>query len=154
MELPSRATARKERPAPIRSDSENLMQTVYRNLSRICRKVCLLESCVNSNDIGKINSVSEDDGNPNQSFRGVGCRLGRDWVVVMLRKHSPFVYITATQPDHLDFPLIWPVCSITGGSQTPALYLWPPDDRLICPPYHAYFWHNSRDCGPSSSCSD
>jgi SAM-dependent methyltransferase len=94
-----------------------------RDLSRICRKIFLLESCVNSDDNGKINPVSEDDKNPNQSFHGAGCRPGRDWVMAELRKHFPFVYIATTQPDHPDFPVIWPAAPPPGFQNTRAVFV-------------------------------
>jgi len=55
-----------------------------------------------------VNIAAEDQKNPNQSFEGVGCRPGRDWVLSEFKKYFPYVYITTYQPDHPDFPLNWP----------------------------------------------
>jgi len=79
-----------------------------RELSRSCCSLFLLETCVNHKDNGKINIVDEDSNNPNQSFEGIGCRPGRDWVIAELSKYFPYVYSTGYQPNHPEFPLNWP----------------------------------------------
>jgi len=83
-----------------------------RELSRSCCSLFLLETCVNHQDNGKINIVGEDSNNPNQSFEGIGCLPGRDWVITELRKYFPYVYTTVYQPDHPDFPLNWPATNL------------------------------------------
>lgn len=78
------------------------------DLARITRELLLLETCVFWDDNGKVNVQGEERTSSNQAFDGHGCRPGRDWVVAELKKYFPFVYISATQPSHPDFPLSWP----------------------------------------------
>jgi 2-polyprenyl-3-methyl-5-hydroxy-6-metoxy-1,4-benzoquinol methylase/predicted O-methyltransferase YrrM len=78
------------------------------DLARRCRGLLLLETCVSPQDNGLINPVEEPSSNPNQAFEGIGCRPGRDWLMLELKKHFPYVYISATQPDFPDFELNWP----------------------------------------------
>jgi len=86
-----------------------------RELAKNCRKLFLLETCVNPTDNGEINPVIEDRDNTTQSFDGVGCRPARDWVMQQLRQNFPFAYVTVTQPNHPDFELSWPVSSKRKG---------------------------------------
>ena len=80
-----------------------------KDLSEACRSLLLLETCVYPIDNGKINLIKEPESALDQSIEGIGCRPARNWVLSELRKHFPFAYVTATQPDHSDFPLNWPV---------------------------------------------
>jgi predicted O-methyltransferase YrrM len=73
-----------------------------------CRGLLLLETCVYPSDNGQINLVAEQASNPNQSFQGIGCRPGRDWIRQELLKHFPHVYVSVTQPAFPDFVLEWP----------------------------------------------
>lgn len=77
-------------------------------LSEKCSELFLLESCVNHTDDGLIRYVSEPVTEPDQSLDGRACRPARDWIMAELRKHFDYVYLTATQPRHDDFPLEWP----------------------------------------------
>jgi hypothetical protein len=77
-------------------------------MSRMCEKIFLLETCVDNADNGEINLTSELD-LEDQSFHGLGCRPGRDWIMAKLKLHFPYVYITASQPNNPDFPVNWPV---------------------------------------------
>lgn len=79
-----------------------------RELSKACRKLFLLETCVNSGDNGAINLVLEVTTDLNHSVHWVGCTPGRDSVMAELGKHFPCVYVTVTQPNHVEFPLVWP----------------------------------------------
>lgn len=78
------------------------------DLASRCCGLFLLETCVHAGDNGGINPVEERASNPNQSFQGLGCRPGRDWVMQELHKHFPHVYVSATQPNFPDFVLDWP----------------------------------------------
>ncbi|MDA8087255.1 MAG: class I SAM-dependent methyltransferase, partial [Nitrospiraceae bacterium] len=80
-----------------------------KDLSNVCTGLMLLETCVNLSDNGSINLVGENRDNPNQSFEGLGCRPARDWIVAELKKYFPYVYVSVSQPDYMDFPLEWPV---------------------------------------------
>ncbi len=82
---------------------------VIEKLAKICKKIFLLEICVNSVDNGNINLVKEQKFFLHQSFHGIGCRPGRDWVLSKLKKYFPFGYITSSQPKHPDYALEWPV---------------------------------------------
>jgi FkbM family methyltransferase len=79
-----------------------------KELSSVCRKFFLIETCVSPVDNGEINPTNENRRNPNQSIEGIGCRPSREWVMAELKKYFPFVYVTTTQPDHHEFPLNWP----------------------------------------------
>lgn len=78
-------------------------------LARACRHLLLLETCVWPEDNGQVNEVAEPGDALDQSIEGRGCRPARDWVLAELRKHFAHVYVSASQPDHPDFPLRWPV---------------------------------------------
>jgi FkbM family methyltransferase len=80
-----------------------------KDLSKACRAVLLLETCVCPIDNGGINSINETESALDQSFEGIGCRPARNWVLSELRKHFPYAYVAASQPDHPDFPLNWSV---------------------------------------------
>jgi SAM-dependent methyltransferase len=94
-----------------------------RDLSKICRRFFLLETCVNPQDNGRINLVREDRRYPNQSFHGLGCRPGRDWVMAELHRHFASAYVTVTQPDHPEFPLTWPVVLLPGMQNARAVFV-------------------------------
>jgi FkbM family methyltransferase len=85
------------------------------DLARCCRGLLLLETCVHHCDNGQLNLVAELGSNPNQSYEGMGCRPGRDWIMQELRKHFPHVYVSVTQPDFPDFELNWPAPPKTDG---------------------------------------
>lgn len=74
------------------------------DVANVCQGLLLLETCVSPIDNGEINHINEPASALDQSFQGVGCRPGRDWIFAELKKYFPYVYITATQPDHQDFP--------------------------------------------------
>jgi SAM-dependent methyltransferase len=80
-----------------------------RELAKLCKKYFLLETCVFPIDNGKINLIEEPKFFLHQSFYGLGCRPARNWVLNTLKKYFPYAYITATQPDHPDYQLEWPV---------------------------------------------
>lgn len=82
--------------------------SAIKDMAKVCRNLLLLETCVYPIDNGNVNHLEEP---PllNQSFEGTGCRPARNWIFYELRKYFPHVYVTASQPDHPDFPLNWPV---------------------------------------------
>jgi len=80
-----------------------------RDLSENCKELFLLETCVNPEDNGQINNVTENQETKKQSFSGVRCRPARDWIMHELSNYYPFVYCSKSQPDYSEFPLIWPV---------------------------------------------
>jgi predicted O-methyltransferase YrrM len=79
-----------------------------RDLSENCKELFLLETCVNPEDNGQINSVKENSETKNQSYSGGGCRPARDWIFQELKKYYSHVYISKFQPNHPDYPLRWP----------------------------------------------
>lgn len=81
---------------------------VIGELAAICQRYLLLETCVHYCDNGELNLVQENKILLDQSAHGVGCRPGRDWVFAELSKYFPYVYITATQPNHPDYPAAFP----------------------------------------------
>ncbi|MFC0271934.1 class I SAM-dependent methyltransferase [Metabacillus herbersteinensis] len=80
-----------------------------KELSKVCEKYFLIETCVNFVDNEKINIVEENKDYLNQSYHGKGCRPGRDWIMNELKKFFPYVYLTKSQPNHPEFPEEWPV---------------------------------------------
>ncbi|MCJ7696905.1 MAG: class I SAM-dependent methyltransferase [Thermoplasmata archaeon] len=86
----------------------NLPGLCIKDLSNSCTELFLLETCVNPLDNNAINPVEENHEPKNQSVHGVGCRPSRDWIMDEMRKYYPFVYCSKFQPNHSDFPLLWP----------------------------------------------
>lgn len=76
-------------------------------MSRCCRKMLLLETCVSFGDKDSLNPCNEDLRNPTQSISGMGCRPTRKWVYNQLKRHFDFVYLPITQPHHEEFPVDW-----------------------------------------------
>ena len=67
----------------------------------------LLETCVSFSSEDEPFLVSEKASSHSQSITGTGCRPSRVWVMNRLREKMPHVYVTATQPQHGEFPLDW-----------------------------------------------
>jgi ubiquinone/menaquinone biosynthesis C-methylase UbiE len=78
-------------------------------MSRRCKKMLLLETCVSMGDGDSINLCAEDADNPTQAISGKGCRPTRYWVYTQLKKHFEHVYLPTTQPNHEEFPVDWRV---------------------------------------------
>lgn len=81
------------------------------DLAKVCKGIILLETCVHATDNGQINPVPEPTRELDQSFEGMGCRPARDWVFSELKKYFQYVYVTASQPNHPNYPLHWPADS-------------------------------------------
>ncbi|MCP4746733.1 MAG: FkbM family methyltransferase, partial [Desulfobacteraceae bacterium] len=86
-------------------------ELAIKDLSHVCDHLFILETCVNPADNGEVNPVAEPRESLDQSIEGIRCRPARNWILSKLRKYFPYVYITASQPDHTDFPLKWPASS-------------------------------------------
>lgn len=84
------------------------------NLAPFCKDLFLLETCVHHADNNEINPVNELTTAHDQSFHGKGCRPARNWFMHELKKYFPFVYVSSTQPDHDEYPLVWPNDSASG----------------------------------------
>lgn len=80
---------------------------VIADMASVCNGMLLIETCVWSCDNGLANTVKEGP-YLDQSICGVGCRPARDWLFSELCKYFPFVYVSAGQPDHVEFPKTWP----------------------------------------------
>ncbi len=76
-------------------------------MSRCCKKMLLLETCVSFGDEESINSCSEPAERVEYSISGQGCRPTRQWVYNQLKKYFAFVYMPITQPNHEEFPIDW-----------------------------------------------
>jgi len=74
-------------------------------MSRCCRKMLLLETCVSFGDEDLLNPCTEDALNPTQSISGRGCRPTRRWIYNQIKRHFDFVYLPITQPNHEEFPI-------------------------------------------------
>lgn len=93
-----------------------------KELAENCGGLFLLETCVNPEDNGQVNNVSENAVTKNQSFSGKGCRPARDWIMNELKKYYPFVYYSKSQPHHPDYPLRWPA-PIENVNNTRAVFI-------------------------------
>jgi SAM-dependent methyltransferase len=83
-------------------------EVVIKDLARVTKDMLLIETCVFWMDNGQINPDTEDVRTINQAICATGCRPGRDWVFFSLKEYFPYVYVTATQPEHRDFAMSWP----------------------------------------------
>jgi FkbM family methyltransferase len=63
-------------------------------IGRVCTDIAVVETCVSLVD---------------------GCRPTRQWLFHELKRWFPHVYVTATQPDHPEFPLDW-TAGLSGSS--------------------------------------
>lgn len=84
-------------------------------MSRYCRKLLLLETCVSFGEAEQINHCDEPIEDLTQSIYGQGCRPTRPWVYRQLKQQFEFVYMPTTQPNHEEFPLDWTVPPVTPG---------------------------------------
>lgn len=80
---------------------------LVRLMGTVCRRLCLVETCVSYGTEAAIRLTPEDAAALSQAFGGLGCRPTRVWVLEALKKVFPHVYVPATQPDHEEFPLDW-----------------------------------------------
>lgn len=85
-------------------------------MSALCSDMLLLETCVSFGKDAEIIVADEAD-DPTQALDGLGCRPTRGWIWERLEELFPFVYMTATQPWHEEFPIDW-----TGKIPSQALY--------------------------------
>jgi|GEM_PF-263497 len=76
-------------------------------MSRCCRKMLLLETCVSFGEGESINPCGELAASPSQAISGQGCRPTRRWVYNQLKGQFDFVYMPITQPNHEEFPVDW-----------------------------------------------
>ncbi|MBD1927049.1 class I SAM-dependent methyltransferase [Trichocoleus sp. FACHB-90] len=76
-------------------------------MSRCCRKMLLLETCVSFGEEELINPCTEPAESPSQAVSGQGCRPTRKWVYNQLKQYFDFVYMPITQPHHEEFPIDW-----------------------------------------------
>jgi len=82
-------------------------------MSRWCRRLLLLETCVSYGDENAINPCTENAKSPTQSVSGQGCRPTRIYVYNQLHRYFEFVYFPITQPNHEQFPIDWTVVPAT-----------------------------------------
>jgi SAM-dependent methyltransferase len=100
-------------------------------MARHCAGILLLETCVSFGSEQAINLVAE--GGPSQAITGTGCRPTRTWVWSHLSELFPYVYATATQPAHPEFPLNWH-SALSNESFTRSVFAaaqWPIDNPLL-----------------------
>jgi len=76
-------------------------------LCKHCGSLLVLETCVSYGNEASMNPIREPAHDFSQSFTGMGCRPTRPWVVQILSRFMPHVYVTRTQPAHPEFPLDW-----------------------------------------------
>jgi len=83
-------------------------------------RMCLIETIVNQKENG-VEFEYEDIAGLNQSSTGIGCRPSRQWMLDTLRKHFKCAYISATQPEHEEFPTNW--TASPNGKNTRAIFI-------------------------------
>jgi FkbM family methyltransferase len=76
-------------------------------LGRVCTDIAVVETCVSLADNAAVTFTPESVSDFTQSLTGTGCRPTRQWLFQELKRWFPHVYVTATQPDHPEFPLDW-----------------------------------------------
>jgi ubiquinone/menaquinone biosynthesis C-methylase UbiE len=76
-------------------------------LSRNCKYMLLLETCVSFGSEKAINPVQEKRGDFTQAVSGTGCRPTRPWLFEKLQSLFEYVYLPTTQPNHDEFPIDW-----------------------------------------------
>ena len=76
-------------------------------MSRHCKHMLFLETCVSFGGEKGINPVSEKQSDFTQAVSGKGCRPTRPWLFEKLQSLFDYVYVTTTQPNHNEFPLDW-----------------------------------------------
>jgi len=74
----------------------------------LCSKHLIVCSSVSPGTDIDVHHKPEHSNDPSQSFDGKACRPTRPWVFKELKRHFNHVYMTATQPEHPDFPISWP----------------------------------------------
>lgn len=82
-------------------------ESVLKFLEKYTNGVFLLETCVSYNNKENINVCDENAEMFSQSVSGKGCRPGREWLFLELKKLFQYVYVPTTQPDHFEFPSNW-----------------------------------------------
>jgi SAM-dependent methyltransferase len=97
-------------------------EEAIRYLARSAGELLLLETCVSLGLDEAVNLVDEQRTSPSQAVSGTGCRPTRTWIWARLREEFEFVYATATQPWHEQFPLDWNV-GPSGGQLTRAVFV-------------------------------
>lgn len=80
--------------------------SVLQRLASVCREKILLELICHPGVENTVAYVSDPSG-LNQSVVGRGCRPSRSWILERLNRYFGYGYISATQPDHEDFPTNW-----------------------------------------------
>jgi len=86
------------------------------HMASVCLETLLLETCVSYGSQEVIHFENEDD-DPTQALKGLGCRPTRPWIFNNLKKLFAHVYLTTSQPWHEEFPIDW----INGQSRNPQL---------------------------------
>jgi hypothetical protein len=82
-------------------------ETCLAYLSKCCKQLLFLETCVSFGDDEEINLIAENKRNPTQAVSGMGCRPTRSWIFSQLKRGFEHVYIPRTQPNHHEFPVDW-----------------------------------------------
>jgi hypothetical protein len=72
-----------------------------------CSEILIIESCVSFGDKIDVNLIEEDSSDFTQAYHGIGCRPTRAYIFAELSKHFQYVYVTAEQPRHEQFPIDW-----------------------------------------------
>jgi 2-polyprenyl-3-methyl-5-hydroxy-6-metoxy-1,4-benzoquinol methylase len=79
-----------------------------------CSGILIIESCVSFGGSVALNLVEEDRTAFSQAYHGIGCRPTRGYIFEELSKHFSYVYVTAEQPRHEQFPIDWDTSSPDG----------------------------------------
>jgi SAM-dependent methyltransferase len=110
-------------------------QCAIERMSRWCRGILALETCVSLGEASAIHPLSEPAENPTQALHGLGCRPTRRWVFDALANTFEHVYVPATQPWHEEFPLDWTI-PVAAAAYTRAIFIasrQPLENALLLP---------------------
>lgn len=88
-----------------------------------CAGVMIIETCVSYGDDSAINPVKESEYDVTQALHGLGCRPTRRWVWERLSENFPYVYVTAYQPAHKEFPLQWTGDHVSSNDLTRSVFV-------------------------------
>lgn len=77
-------------------------------LSKICRQMILLETCVTPGSHLDVHLLRESS-TIDQAIGTIGCRPTRPWITQKLKEYYGYSYVSKTQPHHPDFDLDWDI---------------------------------------------
>lgn len=77
------------------------------DMAQVCTGLLLLETMVHGQDDGQLHLYPQFDG-ADQGVSGPAYRPSRNWLMEIMTKFFPFVYVCLDQPNYSDYPMSWP----------------------------------------------